>query len=335
MSRKLAKVAQISDISHHPYADRLDIAKVDGWDVVVGRDQFTDGDTIIFFEPDAILPASNPAFADIPGKRATEPIPGTVIRIARLRGKVSQGFVMDPSDLGYDAATLTIGTDLAEELGVVKWEEQYPINSAFIGPFATAFAPKTDAERIQNLRDHWDEITALTWTATVKVDGASHTLVNDEGRLRLFARNNELTMDTLTAPLEVVRRYHLDAMAYDLGADSAIQFELCGPKFQGNPLKLESNRPFIFAVWQHRQAIDYEEWPQEITAVAVPLCSLELTGPYEEMQDRVNALEPAVTPGCIDEGVVWHLHSACAAPLWLDSTRNIKLISQRYLLGES
>ena len=41
-----ASFEKITDIQHHPNADKLDVGKIGGWTVVVGRDQFKDGDTV-------------------------------------------------------------------------------------------------------------------------------------------------------------------------------------------------------------------------------------------------------------------------------------------------
>ena len=56
MSTLLIKYATISEITKHPNADRLQIAKIGGWTIVVGKDTFKKGDAIIFLPPDAVLP---------------------------------------------------------------------------------------------------------------------------------------------------------------------------------------------------------------------------------------------------------------------------------------
>lgn len=54
--RKLATVRTISDIRPIEGADRIELAIVDGWQCVVGKDHFQVGDTVIYCEVDTVLP---------------------------------------------------------------------------------------------------------------------------------------------------------------------------------------------------------------------------------------------------------------------------------------
>lgn len=57
MSSLIVPVAEISKIRVHPNADRLEIAEVLGWQVVVGKGLYKDGEKVVYFPPDTLLPA--------------------------------------------------------------------------------------------------------------------------------------------------------------------------------------------------------------------------------------------------------------------------------------
>ena len=52
----LVRVATIDEIKPHPNADRLDLAVVGGWQCVVGRGNWKQGDRCVYFPPDCMLP---------------------------------------------------------------------------------------------------------------------------------------------------------------------------------------------------------------------------------------------------------------------------------------
>jgi RNA ligase (TIGR02306 family) len=49
-------LTQILEIKEHPNADRLEIAVVYGFEVVVGKGSYKTGDTVIYIPIDSILP---------------------------------------------------------------------------------------------------------------------------------------------------------------------------------------------------------------------------------------------------------------------------------------
>jgi RNA ligase (TIGR02306 family) len=106
-------VAMISQIAPHPNADSLDVAQVLGWQVVVGRNQFADGDKVVLFPPDTILPRE---LSDAWG--VTQYLDRGRIRATKLRGQPSFGLVM-PAHI----PEWNVGDDVAADFpGVAKWE---------------------------------------------------------------------------------------------------------------------------------------------------------------------------------------------------------------------
>lgn len=114
-------LATISQITPHPNADSLDIAQVLGWQCVVGRNQFKEGDAVVYFPPDTMLPRE---LSDAWG--VTQYLSKQRIRATRLRGESSFGLVMPVDILSDDGETLPYiepGSDVSSYFpGVTKWE---------------------------------------------------------------------------------------------------------------------------------------------------------------------------------------------------------------------
>ena len=186
--RNLVSVQKILDIRPIEGADKIDVATVGGWRIVVGKGDFHVGEHVAYFEIDSFLRGDNPAYESFLA-RGTKTfiidgveVQGHVLKTIKLRGVISQGLILPLSSFGVDAET-EVGTDITELAGVVKWEAPLPAgNGNIVGPFDSRFAPKTDAVRLQNLTEYWDLIKTVEWEPTVKVDGTSQTIVNDGER---------------------------------------------------------------------------------------------------------------------------------------------------------
>jgi RNA ligase (TIGR02306 family) len=130
VSSLIIEVCEVREVEKHPNADRMCVCTVKGWKTCAGRDpatgtnQFAPGDRCIYVPPDAVLP---PELSDRWGvTRYLSPLarnqdgtrpPGGRVRVARLRGFPSNGFLMPVED-----PTWEVGKDLAGLLGITKWE---------------------------------------------------------------------------------------------------------------------------------------------------------------------------------------------------------------------
>ena len=115
MSKWEVKVRKISKVMPHENADRLDVARADGfdWDIVVGKDQFKVGDLAVYVPIESILPQNlvDTIFKD----SKVKPHNGRV-KAVKIRQKVSYGLLLTPQE------GMKNGDDVAEKLGIVKWE---------------------------------------------------------------------------------------------------------------------------------------------------------------------------------------------------------------------
>lgn len=110
--RALAHVEQIVDIQPIPDADKIEVATILGWKVVIAKaDNFHIGDKVIYIEIDSKVP-ERPEFEFLRDRKFR-------VRTIRLRGQYSQGLIMPIKILGnkdYD-----IGTDVTKELGITYY----------------------------------------------------------------------------------------------------------------------------------------------------------------------------------------------------------------------
>lgn len=62
-NRKLVSVQEITNIEPIEGADRIEVARILGWRVVVGKDMhLKPGDRVAYFETDSLLPAYDPRY---------------------------------------------------------------------------------------------------------------------------------------------------------------------------------------------------------------------------------------------------------------------------------
>ena len=122
MSSLIVEVCKVDEVTPHPNADRMAVAKIKGWYVCVAKDASTGepwcktGDKVVYFPPDSVL---QPAVSDKFGvtkylghlpkdEDGTRP-PGGRVMVANLRGFKSFGFA------GHlDDPTWEVGKDVAE-----------------------------------------------------------------------------------------------------------------------------------------------------------------------------------------------------------------------------
>lgn len=108
--RKLATIRQIDKLTTILNADRIETAEIGGWEVVVKKGQYQEQEIVVYVEIDSWVPINLlPDLQQAPLKRYFNNIEGTRIRTIKLRGKISQGLVLD---LKQDQATYVCNNPL-------------------------------------------------------------------------------------------------------------------------------------------------------------------------------------------------------------------------------
>lgn len=309
--RKMATVRTIDAIDPIEDADKIEAARLGGWQVVVGKGDFSVGDEVVYFEIDSALPLDDPRFAHLAarGSRIVDDKPVHVLKTIRLRGVYSQGLVMPISDFEYEASISEFGDiPLDEVLGINKWEP--PVPASIGGQVAGGFIdgiPKTDAQRVQNLseRQYAQLLDEGRWTATEKIDGTSGTFYNDpEKGIRAASRNWELSRSEEQVHWKMVDKYDLQNR---IPEGWVVQGEVAGPGIQKNPLALKEVSLFVFRVLdEERRDVPLILWPEDLRLWAAPIYEdLVLPPTIEEAVEQVNGIKSLVTPGRLTEGVVY------------------------------
>jgi RNA ligase (TIGR02306 family) len=247
--RKLARLETIIELNPIEGADLIEVATVQGWQVVVKKGEFSVGDSAVYFEIDSWVPHSLAPFltkGDQP--KSFNDIPGNRLRTVKLRGQVSQGLLLPIAaveEKGFNLSTYAIGDDVSEYLNVTLYEPPVKPQLAGIskGNFPS-FITKTDEERVQNLK-YQDYLEARYYT-TEKLDGSSMTVFFNNGEFGVCSRNMNLVETETNTFWQVANKFKLREKLTAYGVNIAIQGELIGPGIQGNPYKLSTHtfRPF-------------------------------------------------------------------------------------------
>jgi len=183
--RKLATIRRIKQILPIAGADKIETALVDGWQVVVKKGEFTEGQLAVYFEIDSWVPNTIAPFLTKEGYDPKEfnGVKGERLKTIKLRKTLSQGLLLPLSVVPHyeQIPAESRGMDVTEALGVQKWEapEEKATNN---GPTASKtrsfpyFIRKTDQERAQNYGHMIEANLDTKFEATVKKDGSSLTV---------------------------------------------------------------------------------------------------------------------------------------------------------------
>jgi tRNA-binding EMAP/Myf-like protein len=117
MSELLVNVVEIREVKPHPNADRLEIAVIDGWEIISGKGNWKVGDWGVHVPPESMVLKE---YADEWGVTPYLSFKGDGragrVKAARLRGIVSFGFLV-PAPEGVE-----IGEDLRRVWEIEKYE---------------------------------------------------------------------------------------------------------------------------------------------------------------------------------------------------------------------
>jgi RNA ligase (TIGR02306 family) len=261
MDRKLATARVIRDIQPIEGADNIELCFVDGWQSVVKKNEFVEGELVIFAEIDSILPDKEWSHFLKDKNRPDKPIR---VKTCKLKGTLSQGIIFPLTILDGVLPTLeniVEGQDYADVLGIVKYEPK--IHASLMGKVLNAFpthiVPKTDSERLQNLwNDKFKEsIHGTMFAARFKEDGTSFTVfhkseINDATQVTngVCSRNLQIDpSDEGNVYVEMAKKYDLLNLLKNTGLNLAIQAEIVGPGIQKNTSGVTEKTIRVFDVY--------------------------------------------------------------------------------------
>lgn len=343
--RKLASIQKVWKIDPIENADRLELAHVMGWQCVVNKGQFKEGDIGVYFEIDSFLPirpefeflrSSSYRKTDIMGE-------GFRLRTMRFRGQISQGLLLPESTFGELSPELPVGTDVTEWLGVKKWEieERATTGGNVIGALPYD-VPKTDEIRCQNFLEYVDAFKGLDYYISTKMDGSSHSLSIDEDGFHVCGHNYEYKDDGSSSFYEFIKdRGYKEAMEKfyddnDLKGSLTIQGEFCAPGIQRNPLRLTKPEWYVFTVRSDGKRVGLETMKWACKEMNIPMVPIEevdydLPSKYPTVETLLERADGNYETGGRKEGIVIRT----TEPVYNDiigGPLSMKVVSNKYLL---
>ena len=354
MDRKLVTIRVISEIKPIENADMIELAIVDGWQLVIKKGDFKIGDRALYLEVDSFLPIK-PEFEFLRKtsyKKMGEE-EGFRLKTLRMRGEISQGLLLPLSVLGLNADD---NEDLASLLGIKLYEPPLSaqLSGIALGLFPS-FIQKTDQERAQNLVGKlWGTGRTVTYTdgegneivkeippaakrkyeISEKMDGSSGTLYNYNGTFGVCSRNLDLKEDPENSFWGIAHKYNIKEKL--AGYNVAIQGELCGEGIQKNIYKLKGQELYVFDIYdiEKRRYLNPEERTSFLSTVTpelktVPILerNFDLPGSIKELLDYAQG-PSKLYPKQEREGLVFKEEGESADRF------SFKVISNSFLLKE-
>jgi RNA ligase (TIGR02306 family) len=258
--RKLASIQKVASVKPIENSDFLEVLRVNGWDVVSKKGDFTEGDLCIYVEIDSFLPIREEfEFLRKTSYKKMGDLEGFRLRSIRLRGQVSQGLVLPINTLeqwahladdNFKTSYEPVGIDVTEDLGIIKYDPPIPaeLNGVAKGNFP-AFLVKTDEERIQNLSRKYEELKQkgpYVWTE--KLEGTSGTFYFHEDTFGACSRKMDLEDVEGNTFWNLAREFNLPEILKSIGKSLCLQGEVIGPGIQGNIYKLQKPTVRLFNI---------------------------------------------------------------------------------------
>lgn len=320
--RKLASIKVISDIIPIEGKDRIELAIIDGWQVIVKKGEYQIGDRTIFVEIDSVLP-EKPEFEFLRKNKFR-------IKTMKLAGVLSQGICFPLSILPQDKE-YNVNDDVTDIIGIKQYEVTKDVekdvrnikNAKFQHPIFKflfkysifrklllpkkqnkgfpSFISKTDETRIQNI-PHILKNKDITYVVREKIDGQSGTFFLKKLDKKWFwqkqsydfgvcSRNLRIWKEDDSSYWSVAKKYNIKNVLEDLIGDNdfiAIQGECVATNVQGNKYKVSEPDLYVFnLIYPNGKVpcIEAEEILKKYGIKWCPLIDVDFTLP-----DTVNEL---------------------------------------------
>ena len=258
----VASIQKITNLRPHPNADALELVDILGWQVVVKKGEFKEGDLCVYIATDSIV-EERPEYEFLRKNHFR-------IRPVKLRQQPSNGIVfpldilgefdVDVDCMGSNTFTkngkslylqdLTPGYDVSEWVGAKHYEKPIPAQLAgkVIG-YLPAFIRKTDEQNIRSCPEILTELNGLPYYISRKDDGSSGTFFAHSDENGVCSRNLQLAEDDVNGFWRMAKKYDIFTKIRDtFGTDYAVQGEVVGPGVNGNNLGLTELDLHIFNV---------------------------------------------------------------------------------------
>lgn len=345
--RKLASIQKIREILPIEGADRIELAMINDWPVVVAKEVgHKVNDKIVYCEIDSFLPIE-PEFEFLrkSSYKKMDDLEGFRLKTIKLRNQYSQGLVLPLSGAqdvvtrrgnNIDLSILNIDIDVTELLCIIKYEKPIPANMTGVmkGNFPS-FISKTDETRIQGLTREYTSYKNHDgkYYATEKLEGSSITQYFNVDEFGVCSRNIDLQKpDNIEENTfwKVTEQLDIENKIKDLGLNIALQGELIGEGIQGNIYKLKGQTIRYYNVFdidkrEYYDLTKFKSFINDLGLQTVPILDEDFVLP-DNIQELVQLADgQSQLHNCLREGLVIRSH---------DRTISFKSISNNYLNNE-
>lgn len=335
--RQLASIKTIKEVKPAFNSDNLNLAYVDGWQVVVRKDEdYKAGDLCVYLEIDSMLP-DIPAFRFLLDKNVKR------LRTVKLRGNLSQGLIMPLSILSEYLGTETNdqyveGVDVSDILGVTKYEPPIKYTGGETkGDFPRHVISITDETRVQNIPNILDELRGKPYYISVKCDGTSSTFLYGDDDVFDACSRTQIKKEGENVYWKIANKYDIPAKLAN-HKNWVIQGEICGPSIQSNRLALKDHELFVFNVWdtETHTYLNFNEFMLACELLELQTVPIEEEGDsfdytIEDLLLKADAKYAGTTND--REGIV--IRPKIEAWSEVESGRlSFKVVSNHYLLGQ-
>ncbi len=349
----LASIQKILKITNIDGADMIETAHILGWQVVIKKGEYKEGDLCTYIQIDTIVP-DKPEFEFLRDRDFR-------VRTIRLKKQISQGLIV-PMPIGKWEE----GDDVTDIIGIKKYEkpdnnpERYEkprvpkkwykkiiyiflysflykafpsLRRKLRSPFPKHLVSITDEERIQNIPKCLEQYRGKKFIVSYKLDGSSITIIHSKvfrkSRFRICSRKFELH-DKKNDWYKVFKETNfsdeiLKIVKYYNTNDIIVQGEAIG-KFNGNRHNLQREQIRLFNIYVNGKRINQKEFIEVCLKNNIPHCpqykEVELNHSMEEIikesdiVDILNTHSPA-------EGLVWRC---------IEDNFSFKVLNNKYLL---
>lgn len=271
--KPLAYIVKIKDIREIPGADRIELATVMDYTVVVKKNEYKPGDFGLYVEVDSVLPDDAEKFPFFEFLRDKK------FKIKSMKlgkfGVISQGILFKPSDIGL--TNVKVGQDYTqqfkiteivqdeEEAGLTnnnnkkdnwfirklmryKWFRDWRKRHNVSETWNETFPGKSDEENVQKIyTEMYEKYANEEWVATEKLEGQNITIYTEEVN-GLFGKTKRVGVCSRTRELnkngngknfwDTVIREKLDEQIKNIPGEWWCRGEHLGPGIQKNIYKL-------------------------------------------------------------------------------------------------
>lgn len=278
--KPLAYIVKIKDIREIPGADRIELATVMDYTVVVKKNEYKPGDFGLYVEVDSVLPDDAEKFPFFEFLRDKK------FKIKSMKlgkfGVISQGILFKPSDIGL--TNVKVGQDYTqqfkiteivqdeEEAGLTnnnkkdnwfirklmryKWFRDWRKRHNVSETWNETFPGKSDEENVQKIYTKmYEKYANEEWVATEKLEGQNITIYTEEVN-GLFGKTKRVGVCSRTRELnkngngknfwDTVIREKLDEQIKNIPGEWWCRGEHLGPGIQKNIYKLPRTTIIFF-----------------------------------------------------------------------------------------